>query len=143
MKPKQLINEVFDALRYGCCNSYQWGKYTQTIKDDEKQHRSFAPDGVRHGLTITEATKLFAADRLLRALYAPKELIKPNATDFFTVRTDIFMAWGLVGHRDYARGMRAEMKTLTKRLGYSGVRALVTDWLSRVDYADLMKGERA
>lgn len=62
---------------------------------EEKDHRRFCPDGVKCGLTLPQAARLFCVKQLADYLTGEPE---PTVKDFISFRHSAFMAASLVAN---------------------------------------------
>lgn len=103
-----------------------WDRYLDQIRQEEKSHRRFCPDGIRCGLTLQQAVRLFAVTDLLRARAGEE---KPDPADFFRFRTAIFMGYALY---------MAKKELFDQEFSEAEAKAYMAD----VDYAALNKDPR-
>ena len=91
----------------------------------ERQHRKGAPEGIRHGLTVNDAAKLFTVQHLLEGCEAPD---KWTVDDILSIRNEVLYA------QAYAKRFHKEL----------------TEWSGKwsepfklIDYAKLQQDGRA
>jgi hypothetical protein len=121
------IERTFLALSIACAANKNWGKFLDIIRTEEKNHRRFCPSGLRCGLTLGQAVKLFACTSIFERFIPQRggeRMFTPEAKDFFAVRVSIFaacaIAWEQAG---------CILGDFTK--------PEMNDFLARVDYAEL------
>jgi hypothetical protein len=88
----------------------------------ERQHRKGAPNGIKHGLTVKDAAKLFTVSHLLDGFKEPNRF---SVNDITSIRTEVLYA------QAYASRFHKELTEWA---------AKYTEPFARVDYAELMKG---
>ena len=88
----------------------------------ERQHRKGAPYGIRHGLTVNDAAKLFTVSHLLDGWAEPN---KWTVDDLLHIRTECLYA------QAYAKKFHTELAEWA---------ASYASQFAQVDYAELMKG---
>ncbi len=88
----------------------------------ERQHRKGAPFGIKHGLTIKDAAKLFTVSHLLDGFKEPDKWTVDAIT---SIRPEVLYA------QAYAKRFHKELTEWA---------AKYADQFEQVDYAELMKG---
>lgn len=88
--------------------------------DAERRHRKGAPNGIRHGLTISDTAKLFTVSHLLDGWNEPKWTVD----DILHIRTECLYA------QAYATKHHEELKAWAEKW---------TEPFKLVDYAELQK----
>lgn len=112
------LDYAFSSIHYGC-----YGKQLfKMIKDEEKGHRKFCPDGIKCGLTISEAVKLFYCQGIIEGI---TDKLNFTVKDYISIRQSILMCQSL------ALNYKDEIINALQGVNYS-------DILS-IDYAELMK----
>jgi hypothetical protein len=87
----------------------------------ERRHRRGAPDGIKHGLTVKDAARLFTVSHLLDGFKEPDKWTVDHIT---SLRTEVLYA------QCYAKRFHAELSAWASK--YS-------EPFARVDYSELMK----
>lgn len=87
----------------------------------ERIHRRGAPNGIKHGLTVKDAAKLFVCEHLLDGYAQPD---KWTVDDILSIRNEVLYA------QAYAKRFHAELTDWARK--YAGQ-------FKQVDYAELMK----
>jgi hypothetical protein len=117
------IHQAYDELdRIGLQDGFSEvaSKLRDMNTDAERRHRRFAPNGIRHGLTVADAAKLFTCSHLLDGWNNQKWTVD----DILHIRTECLYA------QAYA----------TKH--YKELMPWATKWTAafeQVDYAELQK----
>lgn len=88
----------------------------------ERQHRKGAPDGIRHGLTVNDAAKLFTVQHLLEGFAEPN---KWDVDAILHIRNEVLYA------QAYANKFHKELAEWSSKWA---------EPFKSVDYAELMKG---
>lgn len=90
-----LIDRAFGALPY---LSHSWSDVRSKLYDmneaSEKQHRKLKPAGLKAGLTVAQAAKLFTVRHLAESLERPD---KWSVDDVLSVRLECLYAQAYVG----------------------------------------------
>jgi hypothetical protein len=124
-KQLKLINEITSKIDY-TLQAIQWGIYgnqlKKLIRQGEKDHRNSASSGVKHGLSINQAVKLFYAKLIFEGLFYRTEYI---LKDYLHIRQDVLFAYSL------ALNYEKELKKCFQGIDHSNIQDL--------DYAGLMK----
>lgn len=91
------IRQTWHKVAY-IINNQDWTPYAdlyiQLNKKETKQHLNFKPEGVSHGMTITQEAQFFAVQQLAQYLYNLKEA--PKAEDYLFLRKSLYLAYGIV-----------------------------------------------
>ena len=87
----------------------------------ERQHRKGAPYGIKHGLTVKDAAKLFTVSHLLDGFKEPN---KWTVNEITSIRTEVLFA------QAYAARFHAELTAWAQKY---------TEPFASVDYSELMK----
>ena len=104
--------------------SYYNKQYFSLIRGEELAHRKYCPDGVRCGLTVTEACELHAVKYIAEAFAGINE---PKLRAYIYSIKSRFFAWSLVSN--YGTELRHELNWGQCEL----------EELLNLDYAELMK----
>lgn len=91
----------------------------------ERQHRKGAPFGIKHGLTVKDAAKLFTVSHLLDGFKEPDKWTVDAIT---SIRPEVLYA------QAYAKRFHAELTEWV---------AKYSEPFAQVDYAELMKGAQS
>jgi hypothetical protein len=91
----------------------------------ERQHRKGAPYGIKHGLTVSDAAKLFTVSHLLDGFKEPDKWTVDHIT---SIRPEVLYA------QAYAKRFHKELTEWAQK--YS-------ERFAQVDYAELMRGVRS
>lgn len=129
---RKRIAKTFLALNRVCDQHKDFPKYLALIRQEEKGHRRFCPDGVQCGLTISEAVKLFSVSSIFERFVSQHEgesIFTPEAKDYFAVRQSIFAACAIA--HDCADEILREF-----------AKPEMVNFLARCDYAELNKDPR-
>jgi hypothetical protein len=122
----RIIREAYSSIPdlqdgFKDVREYLFGKNEQA----ERQHRKGAAYGIKHGLTVKDAAKLFTVSHLLDGFAEPDKWTVDAIT---SIRSEVLYA------QAYAKRFHQE---LTEWAGkYS-------EPFAQVDYAELMKGVRS
>lgn len=120
----RLIREAFDELQ-----SIDLQDGFRDVQDllfrknlvAERQHRKGAPYGIRHGLTVNDAAKLFTVQHLLEGWQEPD---KWTVDHILSIRSEVLYA------QAYAKKFHTELKAWAQK--YS-------EAFAQIDYAKLME----
>jgi len=112
------IKKVLERIHWGGYHK----EYYNLIKDEEKSHRKFCPEGISCGLTQAEAVKLFYVETIFEYLSNNRKL---SVKDFLSVRKSHFFACSLV------ENYHIELLEALKDTDFNIVDC--------IDYAELMK----
>lgn len=125
------IEHTFWRLTRCCEHKTEWDTYLDIITEEEKGHRRFCPDGVRCGLTLGKAIRLFAVQTIFRCWIAEgtSKVFVPQAKDFFSIRKSYFAAFAIA---DMCGDYILKEFPLPE----------MADFLSKIDYAELNKDPR-
>jgi hypothetical protein len=91
----------------------------------ERRHRKGAPNGIKHGLTVASAAKLFVVSHLLDGF---KEPDKWSVDHIISIRNEVLYA------QAYAKRFHAELTEWAAKF---------SSQFEQVDYSELMKAGRA
>jgi len=123
----KLIKDTWQRLDYAL-SSIRWGGYGKEYLDlnirEEKDHNRYRPDHCKRGLTILEASKLFAVKEIVEALVG-QEKDRPEIKDYLHFRKSVFYAWSLVENH------REELTKALEGVNYNDILAL--------DYVELIE----
>ncbi|HEU0046281.1 MAG TPA: hypothetical protein VFQ43_01595 [Nitrososphaera sp.] len=119
----KLIREAYSAIPDMQDGFKDVREYLFDLNEEaERQHRKGAPYGIKHGLTVSDAAKLFTVSRLLDGFQEPDKWTVDAIT---SIRPEVLYA------QAYAKRFHKEL----------------TEWAGKyaspfeqVDYAELMKG---
>jgi len=119
------IREAFSAIPdlqdgFKDVREYLFDKNEQA----ERQHRKGAPFGLKHGLTVKDAAKLFTVSHLLEGFKEPDKWTVDAIT---SIRPEVLYA------QAYAKRFHKELTEWS---------AQWAEKFEQVDYAELMKGVR-
>ena len=103
--------------------------YTKNLAA-ERQHRQGAPYGIRHGLGIIDAAKLFTVQHLLDGWAEPN---KWSVDDIISIRNEVLYA------QAYAKRFHKELEQWATK--YAPMFTRTADGILQIDYAELMKGQ--
>lgn len=126
------INEAYWRLERCCESTHEWDRYVQLVFEAERGHRRFKPDGLRCGLTVGQAVRLFVVKQVFERFvpaHSSENIYTPEAKDFFSVRADVFAACAIA---DLCRAKIRNEFTDHEML----------EWLAGIDYAELNKDRR-
>ena len=96
----------------------------------ERQHRKGAPYGIRHGLGVKDAAKLFVCTHLLEGFARPD---KWSADDILNIRTEVLYA------QAYAKRFHDKLTAWATKWSPLFLHGPTGE--QPIDYAELMKGE--
>jgi hypothetical protein len=91
----------------------------------ERRHRKGAPNGIKHGLTVASAAKLFVVSHLLDGFKEPNRF---SVDDITSIRTEVLYA------QNYAKRFHAELTEWAAKFSAQ---------FEQVDYSELIKAGRA
>lgn len=118
----KLIREAYDAIPDLQDGFKDVREYLFDLNETaERRHRKGAPYGIRHGLSVKDAAKLFTVSHLLDGYAEPN---KRSVDHITSIRTEVLYA------QAYAKRFHAELTEWASK--YSGP-------FASVDYAELMK----
>lgn len=123
----KLIKDVWQKLDYvlqGIHGGNYGKEYLNLNIREEKNHDRSRPNGIRRGLSIIEASKLFAVRQIVEAL-TDEEKHKPKVKNYLYLRKSVFYAWALV------ENYKEEIEKALQGVNYDDVLAL--------DYRELIK----
>jgi hypothetical protein len=114
------LKYALSSIHYG-----EYGnQYMRLIVDEEKAHRRcFRPEGYKCGLTVPEASELFAVKRISEALLGTGWT--PTVKDYIHTQKSAFFAYSLVGN--YREELATALKDFDLKI------------LTTIDYAELVK----
>lgn len=123
------IDKAFYRLSRCCESLREWEQYVDMLREDERRHRRFCPNGTVPGLPLGKAVELFAVKNIFGRFVSEPEhekIFTPEAKDFFTIRRDIFAACAIAD----MKGERILQEFPCPEMLY---------WLTTIDYSELMK----
>lgn len=92
----KLINDTWRKIDY-TLSSIKWGnegkKYLALTRQEEKNHDKIRPQGEKRGISISDASKLFAVKRIVEVLTGN---LKLTVADYLNVQKSCFYAVALV-----------------------------------------------
>ena len=100
--------------------------YTKNLAA-ERQHRKSAPYGIRHGLGVIDAAKLFTVQHLLEGWAEPE---KWGVDHILSIRNEVLYA------QAYAKKFHSELEPWARKWAPAFTRV---DGVLQIDYAVLMK----
>jgi hypothetical protein len=122
----KLIWKAYDeipALQDGFKNVRE---YLFDLNDQaERRHRKGAPNGIKHGLTVASAAKLFVVSHLLDGF---KEPDKWSVDHIISIRNEVLYA------QAYAKRFHTELTEWAAKFSAE---------FEQVDYSELMKGAQS
>jgi hypothetical protein len=118
----KLIREAFDALPDMQDGFKDVPDYLYEMNlSSERQHRRYAPNGIKHGLSVRDAAKLFTVSHLLDGWEAPN---KYSIDDLPHIRLECLYA------QAYAKRFHKELEKWAEKY---------TEPFKEVDYAELQR----
>lgn len=91
----KLISNMSNELGY-CINNKSWGmmwdRYVDDNKKEEKDHDRFRGDSISRGLTIMEASRLFAVQQIVKYSKGEKA---PDPANYLHFRKSLYTAYAI------------------------------------------------
>ena len=120
------VDKAFQKIQY-CFSSIKWGRYGEEYfalcLKEEKAHLRGKPEGIFHGLTVSQGAKLFFVQYLIKFLYFKEKL--PTIKDVLTCRPSWIFAGTLA--ENYPDEIRKALEDVN------------IDLIHSLDYAELVK----
>ncbi len=91
------VEELFYKLARALESTHYFDRFTNQVKKSEQNHRRLAPQGIKSGLTVNQATKYFVCKYIAEG----KTDKKPDCKDILWMKNEVFYGYSLyVNYRE-------------------------------------------